>query len=99
MHGRSILSLGLGLIMSTAGALGAQPQYTITEVSIQVGDLIVGQDGCSVASCNRLVASWPMGQACLTSGTALAWTSARTHVTVAAGNTMDMRSSGGHDGR
>jgi hypothetical protein len=36
MHGRSMLSLSLGLIMSTAGAMGAQPQYTVTEVSLQV---------------------------------------------------------------
>jgi uncharacterized membrane protein len=60
MHGRAILSLTLSAILATVSAL-AQPQYTITEVSIQVegGAGALGADG-GVVGAVRLADGTPV---------------------------------------
>lgn len=69
MHGRSMWCLTLGLLMSTAGAIGAQPQYTITEVPILVEGFAgaLGADGGVVGTVQlddgrNLPALWKDGQ-------------------------------------
>jgi uncharacterized membrane protein len=69
MHGRSMWCLTLGLLMSIAGAIGAQPQYTITEVPILVEGFAgaLGADGGVVGTVRlddgrNLPALWKDGQ-------------------------------------
>ena len=68
MHGRSILGLTLSAFLSTASAI-AQPQFTITEVSIHVEGLAgaLGEDGSVVGAVRledgtNLPALWQDGQ-------------------------------------